>query len=86
MRQRDLGRRHAAVVADGCPVRDPLMDTFAGCHDGVMADPDALGDDHSTFIQFEGMPALSRAAIQLHAAGIAARRRKGLRRAIWERL
>jgi hypothetical protein len=37
-----------------------------------MADADALGDDHATFIQFEGMPALSRAAIQLHAAGIAA--------------
>ena len=35
-----------------------------------MADADALGDDHTSFIQFEGMPALSRAAIQLHAAGI----------------
>jgi hypothetical protein len=37
-----------------------------------MADADALGDDHATFIQFAGMPVLSRAAIQLHAAGIAA--------------
>ena len=35
-----------------------------------MADADALGDDHTTFIQFEGMPVLSRAAIQLHTAGI----------------
>jgi hypothetical protein len=35
-----------------------------------MADPDALGDDHTSFIQFEGMPPLSRAAIQLHTAGI----------------
>ena len=36
-----------------------------------MADADALGDDHTSFIQFEGMPVLSRAALQLHAAGIA---------------
>ncbi len=35
-----------------------------------MADAGALGDDHTTFIQFEGMPALSRAAVQLHTAGI----------------
>jgi hypothetical protein len=35
-----------------------------------MRDADALGDDHTTFIQFEGMPALSRAAVQLHTAGI----------------
>jgi len=35
-----------------------------------MADADALGDDHTTFIQFEGMPALSRAAVQLHTFGI----------------
>jgi hypothetical protein len=35
-----------------------------------MADADALGDDDTTFIQFEGMPALSRAAIQLHGFGI----------------
>ena len=35
-----------------------------------MADADALGDDHTTFIQVEGMPVLSRAAIQLHTAGI----------------
>lgn len=36
-----------------------------------MADADALGDDdHTTFIQVEGMPVLSRAAIQLHAHGI----------------
>ena len=33
-----------------------------------MADADALGDDHTTFIQVEGMPVLSRAAIQLHPA------------------
>jgi hypothetical protein len=30
-------------------------------------DADALGEDHTSFIQFEGMPVLSRAAIQLHA-------------------
>lgn len=37
-----------------------------------MADADdALGEDHTSFIQFEGMPVLSRAAIQLHVAGIA---------------
>jgi hypothetical protein len=35
-----------------------------------MAHADALGDDHTTFIQFEGMPALSRAAVQLHTSGI----------------
>ncbi len=35
-----------------------------------MADAVALGDDHTTFIQVEGMPVLSRAAIQLHTAGI----------------
>jgi len=35
-----------------------------------MADAAALGDDHTTFIQFEGMPALSRAAVQLHTFGI----------------
>jgi hypothetical protein len=35
-----------------------------------MADADALGDDHTTFIQFEGMPALSRAAVQLHTFGV----------------
>ncbi len=35
-----------------------------------MADAGALGEDHTTFIQFDGMPALSRAAIQLHGAGI----------------
>ena len=35
-----------------------------------MADADALGEDQTTFIQFEGMPALSRAAVQLHTAGI----------------
>ena len=35
-----------------------------------MADADALGDDHTSFIQFEGMPALSRAAFQLHGAGV----------------
>jgi hypothetical protein len=35
-----------------------------------MTDADALGDDHTSFIQFEGMPVLSRAAIQLHTAGI----------------
>jgi hypothetical protein len=52
------------------PVGDPHGDTRAAWHDGLMADADALGDDHTSFIQFEGMPALSRAAIQLHAAGI----------------
>jgi len=36
-----------------------------------MADADALGEDHTSFIQFEGMPVLSQAAIQLHAAAIA---------------
>ena len=36
-----------------------------------MADADALGEDHTSFIQFEGMPVLSRAALQLHAAAIA---------------
>lgn len=42
-----------------------------GWDDGVMTDADALGDDHTAFIQFEGMPPLSRAAIQLHTfAGI----------------
>ena len=36
-----------------------------------MADADALGDDHTTFIKAEGMPALSRAAFQMHGfAGI----------------
>jgi hypothetical protein len=35
-----------------------------------MADADALGDDHTTFIQFEGMPALSRAAVIMHTSGI----------------
>ncbi len=35
-----------------------------------MAEADALGEDHTSFIQFEGMPVLSRAAIQLHAAAI----------------
>jgi len=35
-----------------------------------MADADALGDGHTAFIQFEGMPVLSRAAIQLHTAGV----------------
>ena len=35
-----------------------------------MADADALGDDHTSFIQFEGMPALSRAAFHLHTAGV----------------
>jgi hypothetical protein len=53
------------------PVADPLTDIPAGWHDGLMADADALGDDHTTFIQFEGTPLLSRAAVQLHAAGIA---------------
>ena len=48
----------------------PLTDTPGACHDGLMADADALGDDHITFIQFEGMPVLSRMAIQLHTAGI----------------
>jgi hypothetical protein len=37
-----------------------------------MADADALGEDHTSFIKFEGMPLLSRAAIQLHVAGIVA--------------
>jgi hypothetical protein len=32
-----------------------------------MADADALGGDHTSFIQFEGMPVLSRAAFQLHS-------------------
>ncbi len=50
---------------------DPLTDTPAAWHDDLMADADALGDDHTAFIQFEGMPVLSRAAIQLHTAGIA---------------
>jgi hypothetical protein len=35
-----------------------------------MADADALGNDHTNFIQFEGMPALSRAAFQLHSFGV----------------
>jgi len=35
-----------------------------------MADADALGDDHTAFMQFEGMPVLSRAAFQLHSFGI----------------
>jgi hypothetical protein len=35
-----------------------------------MADGDALGDDHTTFISFEDMPTLSRAAFTLHTAGI----------------
>ena len=53
------------------PVGDPHGDTRAAWHDGLMADADALGgDDHTAFIQFEGMPVLSRAAIQLHTAGI----------------
>jgi hypothetical protein len=36
-----------------------------------MADADAMGEDHTSFIQFEGMPVLSRAALPLHAAAIA---------------
>jgi hypothetical protein len=35
-----------------------------------MADAAAQGDDHTSFIQFEDMPALSRAALQLHMAGV----------------
>jgi hypothetical protein len=35
-----------------------------------MADADALGDDHTTFIKAEGMPTLSRAAFQMHGFGI----------------
>jgi hypothetical protein len=46
------------------------MGTPAAWHDGLMADAGALGEDHTSFIEFEGMPVLSRAAIQLHAAGI----------------
>lgn len=48
----------------------PLTDTPAAWHDDLMADADALGDDHTAFIQFEDMSVLSRAAIQLHTAGI----------------
>src|ERR1700761_2174074 len=44
--------------------------SFAGWHDGRMADADDQGDGHASFIQFEGMPALSRGALQLHMAGI----------------
>jgi hypothetical protein len=46
------------------------MDAPGAWHDGLMGDADALGDDHTTFIQFEGLPVLSRAAVQLHTAGI----------------
>ena len=35
-----------------------------------MADADALGGDHTSFIQFEGMPVLSRVAFQLHSFGV----------------
>lgn len=35
-----------------------------------MADAGAQGDDRTIFIQFEGMPALSRAAVQMHTFGI----------------
>jgi len=41
----------------------------AGWHDGLMADADAPGDDHTTFIKAEGMPTLSRAAFQMHTFG-----------------
>jgi hypothetical protein len=34
-----------------------------------MADADALGDDHTTFIKAESMPTLSRAAFQMHTFG-----------------
>lgn len=34
-----------------------------------MADADALGDDHATFIKAEGMPTLSRAAFLMHTSG-----------------
>ena len=54
-----------AQVREAIPTGIP-----AGWHDGLMADADALGDDHTTFIQFEGMPVLSRAAVQLHTFGI----------------
>ena len=43
----------------------------AAWHDDLVADADTLGEDHTSFIQFEGMPVLSRTAIQLHAAAIA---------------
>lgn len=36
-----------------------------------MADADAPGDDHTHFLRFGGMPALSWAAFRLHNAGIA---------------
>lgn len=50
---------------------DPLTDAPARWHDGLVVDSDdALGEDHTSFIEFEGMPVLSRAAIQLHVAGI----------------
>ena len=48
----------------------PLTDTPVAWHDGLMADADALGGDHTSFIQFEGMPVLSRAAFQLHSFGV----------------
>lgn len=35
-----------------------------------MADADAPGGDDTTFIEFEGMPVLSRSALQLHVAGV----------------
>jgi hypothetical protein len=35
-----------------------------------MADANALGGDHTSFIQFEGMPVLSRVAFQLHSFGV----------------
>jgi hypothetical protein len=39
----------------------------------LMADADALGENHTTFIQVEDLPALSRAGVRLHTSGIAVR-------------
>ena len=44
--------------------------TPAAWHDGLMASADAPGGDDTTFFEFEGMPVLSRSALQLHVAGV----------------
>jgi hypothetical protein len=52
------------------PAVNPLRSFMTGWHDGLMADADAIGDDHTTFIEIEGMATLSRAAVVMHTAGI----------------
>lgn len=42
----------------------PAPPASIACHDVLTTQSDASDEDHSSFIEFEGMPALSRAAFQ----------------------